>query len=55
LVAIYTAALSPVGGPTRSGAQRPPERSRGHATLHSSAARDFALAMAFSYRGLCEC
>jgi hypothetical protein len=52
---IYTAAFSPIGGATRTGAERPLERRRpSEMLLHSSAAASFALTMAFAYRWLRE-
>src|SRR5205085_2034675 len=52
---IYTAAFSPLGGATRTGAERPvQERSPQEWLLHSSAALSFALTTAFVYRWLRE-
>jgi hypothetical protein len=52
---IYTAAFSPVGGATRTGAERPQEQRRPHELLlHSSAALSFSLVTAFVYRWLRE-
>jgi hypothetical protein len=52
---IYTAAFSPVGGASRTGAERPPERRAPHETLmHCSAALSFGLTVAFVYRWLRE-
>lgn len=52
---IYTAAFSPIGGATRTGAERPLTR-RGprDMLLHGSAALSFALTTAFAYRWLRE-
>jgi hypothetical protein len=52
---IYTAAFSSIGGATRTGSERPPER-RGPSELllHGSAAYSFALTAAFAYRWLRE-
>jgi hypothetical protein len=52
---IYTAAFSPVGGATRTGAERPPEQRRPHEMLlHWSAALSFGLTNALAYRWLHE-
>ncbi len=54
-VVIYTAAFSPLGGATRTGAERPLEKRRPHEMLlHSSAALSFGLMNAFAYRWLRE-
>lgn len=50
---IYTAAFSPIGGASRTGAERSPERRSWKETLlHWSAAMSFALTTAYSYRWL---
>jgi hypothetical protein len=50
---IYTAAFSPVGGASRTGAERPPGRRAPHETvMHWSAALSFAITLAFVYRWL---
>jgi hypothetical protein len=50
---IYTAAFSPIGGATRTGAERPPAKRRPHETLlHCSAAFSFSLTTAFVYAWL---
>ncbi|HLH24407.1 MAG TPA: hypothetical protein VK066_17940 [Chloroflexota bacterium] len=52
---IYTAAFSPVGGATRTGAERPLERRRPYEMLlHCSAALSFGLTNALAYRWLRE-
>jgi hypothetical protein len=52
---IYAAAFSPIGGATRTGAERPLERRRPHEMLlHGSAALSFGLTTAFAYRWLRE-
>jgi hypothetical protein len=54
-VVIHTAAFSPVGGATRTGAERPPEQRPPHETLLQwSAALSFALTNALVYRWLRE-
>jgi len=50
---VYTAAFSPTGAATRTGAERPLERRSSRETLlHLSAAASFALTTAFLYRWL---
>ena len=52
---IYTAAFSPMGGATRTGAERPVQERRPHEwLLHGSAALSFALTTAWVYRWLQE-
>lgn len=52
---IYTAAFSPIGGATRTGAERPMTKRRPHETvLHCSAALSFGLTNALVYRWLRE-
>lgn len=51
--AIYTAAFSPLGAATRTGAERQTEqRSTGETALHWSSALSFALTTSFVYRWL---
>ena len=53
--AIYTAAFSPLGGATRTGAERPiGKRPPQEWLLHGSAALSFALTTALTYRWLRE-
>jgi hypothetical protein len=52
---IYTAAFSPLGGATRTGAVSPPERRPAwESLLHGSAAFSFGYTAAFAYRWLRE-
>ena len=52
---IYAAAFSPLGGATRTGAERQPEqRSIRETVLHCAAAWSFALTTSFCYRWLRE-
>lgn len=53
--AVYTAAFSPIGAATQTGAERDAERRRPHENLiHCTAALTFGLTNAFTYRWLRE-